>query len=206
MRWFKVPALVVPVVAGGLLLTGQLSAQPRPAVTIDGPERASVGEQVTFAIAGTPGQQAGFSQSDIIWNFGDDTVVRAGTTVTHTYTAAGEYTVTASAGGRTGRSRSRRPGRDRFHHDHRDKQRATAGSTTTGLPTAAGQIEIGVRFWRRSERPWYAGQSSGWRTTAVSAAVRCAAAGWRSPGTTTEPGSEQPGRTQQPADAASASL
>jgi len=70
------------------------TASPAPTLTISGPTTATAGQAVTYAV--TP---SGTVPSDFVytWSFGDGTASQTGTSVTHTFTNAGTFTVTVNA-------------------------------------------------------------------------------------------------------------
>ncbi|WP_407543038.1 hypothetical protein Q0M94_25555 (plasmid) [Deinococcus radiomollis] len=82
------------LVAALLYLGGMASAQLRPALILS-PPSVTVGQPVTATVNGFVGETSG----DMLWGDGSSSPVTTSLTLTHTYAAAGDYTVQWSCNG-----------------------------------------------------------------------------------------------------------
>jgi PKD repeat protein len=81
--------------SGTFTTTATISGQSAaPTLTIVGPTQATAGQPVSYSVTAS-----GAVPTDVVytWNFGDGTAAATGSSVTHTFAAAGTYTVTVSS-------------------------------------------------------------------------------------------------------------
>lgn len=84
--------------SGSATTTATISNTPAPTpftLTISGPSQATAGQQVSYQAV----VASGTAPSDVVytWTWGDNTANSTGQSVSHTYAAAGNYTITVNA-------------------------------------------------------------------------------------------------------------